>query len=375
MGDDAGQEWTVVPKKAKRGKNPAKHKALPVASSSSQDTDESDYPPNKSPPSDAQVKELKDKIQKCQIQWRETACRECLISEVLRRLSDPQDVASDSENKEVTKTFHRIDTALCAGLGSFESDSDHRRSIWQLCLFLDVVDTLQAHYDTCQSSATPNDRTPSIRKLASEPLLTGLDEAVLVSLGFEVNDPITIDGANAVEEVMEGHRVFLFAPFLAWGALLPEIFAIGHFFTKPFMIHRPRLYIGTSLTGIIESLERFAKKLKPDEYAYQGIRYLQTANKVRSPRSGPYFNINETLTANLDWNPIKLHYETQTPDFTRGCYHVAATLVDQTEDGEWQVPEFELHGGALHGLRVSGFRQPTECIVADAHRYSDICNL
>ena len=102
---------------------------------------------------------------------------------------------------------------------------------------------------------------------------------------------------------------------------------------------------------------------------------MQTANKCRSPRLGPYFNINEDLTAELYWNPIQLHYITESPDFTRGCYHVAATLREQTEDGEWQVPEFELHGGALRGLYVSGFRQPAECVVAEAHRYSNICNL
>lgn len=269
MGDVTATEWTVVPKKSKRSNKPAKPKALPKKELPQQspgtDTSASDSS-TKEQPSDTEIKELKEEIQKSLARWRGTTCRDALILEILRRLRKPLDVESNLESKTVTPDNFRIDTALCVGLGSFTSIADHRRSIWQLCLFLDVVDTLQTQYNANHTAAASESATPIFYKMASEPLMTALDEAVLSSFGFEVVNPLTDKGEDRIHAAMESPNVFLFAPYLPWFTLYPCIFSVGHFSAEHLVVHQPRLYIGTSIDDTLSFLEGIAKKPKQKKY-------------------------------------------------------------------------------------------------------------
>lgn len=80
------------------------------------------------------VATLIDEFGKCEKRWRDTECAKQVEAIFARRKWDIQE-------------------AICIGIGSFSVDWEHRyRSMWQLVLFMAVVELGTPLYNTCYTS-------------------------------------------------------------------------------------------------------------------------------------------------------------------------------------------------------------------------------
>ncbi|KAK3078461.1 hypothetical protein LTS18_007452 [Coniosporium uncinatum] len=123
-----------------------------------------------------------------------------------------------------------IDTAVCVGLGQLSVEAAvRRRAMWQLVLFLHVVESLQG------LGGGGGER---VKMFAQEPNFTALDEEFLKGLGVEV-----VTHPRGAEMVTE--RTFLYAPFLPWFVLLRDVLPGKD----------PRLYVGIDVNEVQERME------------------------------------------------------------------------------------------------------------------------
>jgi len=145
-----------------------------------------------------------------------------------------------------------VEEAVCIGIGSFSRDWEHRhRSLWQLVLFVHVVEQLRT-------------QCPEIKLYAQEPAFTPIDTSFLGLLGFEA--------LGAGIEMHIGMHTFVYAPFVDWHLLLP-LFLQGK---------DPPLYVGNEILDdytVYAQVEE--KKKKVDECNQLGHAFLQHRDMVK----------------------------------------------------------------------------------------------
>lgn len=155
----------------------------------------------------------------------------------------------------ITSKRWDIKTAVCIGIGSFSLDWEHRyRSLWQLALFVDVLDW-----------AMENDERSEVIIYAQDPIFSAVDIDFLSSL----RRPVIV-----VEDGIQKHissRTFIFSPFVDWALLLPT-------FIKD---RDPVLYIGNA---ILSSYEDYAGGQKcGDECGAIGKIFLDGREMTKVP--------------------------------------------------------------------------------------------
>jgi hypothetical protein len=176
------------------------------------------------------AEKLVAELRRLQERWRDTA-----VAEQVKKLVG-------AKKWEVTK-------AVCIGIGSFSIDWEHRhRSMWQLVLFLDVIE----HLGT------------DIQTYAQDPAFTPLDIQFLHLLSI-----ITVTTG------IEAHIMvasFVFSPFVDWYMLLPVFLASRH----------PVLYVGNE---IMDDYGAYAqtkeKREKLGECNELGKKFLQVREYVK----------------------------------------------------------------------------------------------
>ncbi|KAF1988923.1 hypothetical protein K402DRAFT_419256 [Aulographum hederae CBS 113979] len=131
------------------------------------------------------------------------------------------------------KSSGEVANAVCLALGSFsaEGGGDRMRSLWQLVLFMFVVEELR------QSR-----KGEEMEVFAQEPRFTDLDVEFLTALGVDVVQPP--EAKNRIEETS-----FLYAPFLQWEVLLPGVLHDA----------RPTLFLGNDVAGMAAMLQELGK--------------------------------------------------------------------------------------------------------------------
>jgi hypothetical protein len=145
-----------------------------------------------------------------------------------------------------------IHEAACIGIGSFSRDWEHRwRSMWQLVLFIDIIQLLKE-----------SDR--KVQVYAQDPAFTALDMEFLELLNI-----------TKVATGIESHittRSFVFSPFVDWYILLPT-------FLKD---KDPVLYVGNE---ILDDYTPYAqtedKKEKLEECNDLGKAFLEGKESVQ----------------------------------------------------------------------------------------------
>jgi hypothetical protein len=202
------------------------------------------------------VPKLQDLFSVMTGRWKETACAK-EVEEMMR------------------KRRWNLREALCIGIGSFSLDWEHRhRSMWQLVLFLGVVDMgTRCHYASVQSaelmvSLVSTDGT-TIELYAQEPIFTPLDEAFLAALNITV-----------LPSSIESHITsasFVFAPFVDWDLLLSV-------FLKE---KDPALYIGNDMLDDYSLYANTEKKKQILEECNElGKNFLEKRSGFKVPEFG-----------------------------------------------------------------------------------------
>ncbi|KAH9881105.1 hypothetical protein J1614_001599 [Plenodomus biglobosus] len=172
-------------------------------------------------------------FRKRQERWRDTDCARQVLGLLEEREWGVQD-------------------AVCIGIGSFSRDWEHRhRSMWQLVLFVGVVEQLRK-------------QNLEIKVYAQEPAFTPVDTAFLETLGIEVRE-------SDIQMHIAAHA-FVYSPFVDWYLLLPT-------FLKE---QDPELYVGNE---ILDDYTAYAqtedKRKKLDECNKLGQRFLESRNMVK----------------------------------------------------------------------------------------------
>ncbi|KAL1799176.1 hypothetical protein ACET3X_003213 [Alternaria dauci] len=146
-----------------------------------------------------------------------------------------------------------VEEAVCIGIGSFSRDWAHRwRSLWQLVLFVDVVERLKA-----------DNKDTELRCFAQDPAFTPLDVEFLSQLSITV-----------LESDLQSYitsQSFVYSPFVDWFLLLPT-------FLKS---KDPVLYVGNE---ILDDYSVYAqtkeKKERLEECNEVGKKWVEGREKV-----------------------------------------------------------------------------------------------
>jgi SRR1 len=203
-----------------------------------------------------QVEELTSKVAHYLDRWREHSERAKLHAAIRERFGsssgsrrDPGEETSLNGAERATCPDKTIHKAIMLGLGTFSDKSVWIiRCLWQLALFLDLVDTL--------TSLGLEPENPEIPKYASDPHFTPTDVALLKRLNITVIHPrgpseSMKDWQDADKDTVKPYltpSTFIFTPYLPWKTLLTSVFRASH----PF----PVLYVGTSVPQSLETMER-----------------------------------------------------------------------------------------------------------------------
>lgn len=226
----ADDGWTVVTHGLSKSAN--KHKSRPGKASHATASFPTDIVEGLT------AEKLIEDFKRLQSQWRETSLAKQIEDLLVKRTWDVQE-------------------AVCVGIGSFSLDWSHRhRSMWQLVLFMAVVEHLRA----ARTGLLPDSSHPNgIKIYAQEPAFTSLDVEFLKDLGVDV-----------VKNGVERHvsvKSFLYSPFVDWFFLLPT------FLSSP--TADPVLYVGND---ILDDYTMFAqseeKRVKLELCNELGKRFL-----------------------------------------------------------------------------------------------------
>ncbi|KAH0007053.1 hypothetical protein KCU78_g11978, partial [Aureobasidium melanogenum] len=169
------------------------------------------------------VQKLLDEHTRCKQQWVESEARRWLQQLLARQMAE----GGWSLNK-----------AVCVALGSPSlSWANRLRSVWQLVMFMDLVDMVRPSLKHANE----------LKLYAQEPRFTALDKDFLQSLGVAILEP-----PQAQELADESTLIFI--PCLEW---LLEL---------PFMLVavKSQLYISSSMHWIIDEAERSRNRLSAD---------------------------------------------------------------------------------------------------------------
>jgi hypothetical protein len=160
----------------------------------------------------------------------------------------------------LAETGVRCDSAVLAGLGELDAVvNDNMRGPWQLAMFLDCVDCIEEEMVGVQvldaialleldegeaektqkkeDKDTADEPEKHIRLYAQDPHFGKLEKEILTSFGFQI-----VEAPEVRHHITS--NTFLFAPFVEWPMLIPQI--IG--------ARDPFLYIGSDKNVMIEIL-------------------------------------------------------------------------------------------------------------------------
>ncbi|KAI4828137.1 hypothetical protein E4T45_10297 [Aureobasidium sp. EXF-8846] len=169
------------------------------------------------------VQKLLDEHNRCKKQWVDSEARRWLQQLLARQMAE----AGWSLNK-----------AVCVALGSPSlSWANRLRSVWQLVLFMDLVDMVRPRLN----------HADELKLYAQEPRFTSLDREFLRSLDITVLDP------PQAEELVD-KSTFIFVPCIEWLLELPFMLVA---------VETP-LYVSSSMHWIAEEAERFRNRLAAD---------------------------------------------------------------------------------------------------------------
>lgn len=166
---------------------------------------------------DADKSRLEQRVTELEIRYHkfQKLLRASRYWDQLRGLLDAQDV-------------RQIDSTVCLGLGSIDSESNSTvNSLWQLVLFQEIADHLQAKGHNAQ-----------LTRFAQDPKASAFDRLFLNHVGVDL-----LEHPSGVEKITDG--TFLYDPFLPWATMLVDVLP-GK---------RPALYIGSTMRGIIDLVE------------------------------------------------------------------------------------------------------------------------
>jgi hypothetical protein len=171
-------------------------------------------------------------FKKLQERWKDTA-----VAKQIEELA--------GKNKWVSRE------ATCIGIGSFSRDWEHRhRSMWQLVLFMDIVQYLAKDKD--------------MHLYAQDPVFTSLDKDFLQL--FHITTLDTGIEKNITPEC------FVYSPFVDWYILLPTFLASKN----------PTLYVGND---ILDDYSAYAqtedKKEKLEECNSLGKTFLHDRQSIK----------------------------------------------------------------------------------------------
>ncbi|OCK89497.1 uncharacterized protein K441DRAFT_278698 [Cenococcum geophilum 1.58] len=153
-----------------------------------------------------------------------------------------------------------VKEAFCLATSSFSFDWENRtRALWQLVLFMDVVQKVSRDGET-------------ISLFAQEPIFNDLDKSFLHALKITVLQGETSRVVPGDVNTYITRRSFVYAPFLQWNVLLPYVLKDKD----------PALYIGNDISHTIHQLQRH---LADTSLALSNIEeWLAIAEKFRLGR-------------------------------------------------------------------------------------------
>ncbi|KAI5207829.1 hypothetical protein E4T39_01762 [Aureobasidium subglaciale] len=169
------------------------------------------------------LEKLLDEHKRCKQQWVNSEARRWLQQLLARQMSE----SGWSLNK-----------AVCVALGSPSlSWANRLRSVWQLVMFMDLVDMVRPRLK----------HGDELKLYAQEPRFTSLDREFLKSL-----DILVLEQPRA-EEVVDGSSL-IFIPCLEWVLELPFMLVAA----------KSPLYISSSMHWVAEEAERARQRLAND---------------------------------------------------------------------------------------------------------------
>ncbi|CAD0112538.1 unnamed protein product [Aureobasidium uvarum] len=177
------------------------------------------------PPVDRSLtaQKLLDEHNRCKQQWVESDARRWLQQLLARQM---------------TEGGWSLNKAICVALGSPSlSWANRHRSVWQLVMFMDLVDLVRPKLNHANE----------FKLYAQEPRFTSLDREFLQSLDIAVLDP------PQAEELVD-QSTLIFIPCIEWLLELPFMLVAK---TSP-------LYVSSSMHWIIDEAERSRNRLVAD---------------------------------------------------------------------------------------------------------------
>ncbi|OCL08463.1 hypothetical protein AOQ84DRAFT_388818 [Glonium stellatum] len=160
------------------------------------------------------VKKLLHEYRQLKQRWDETLCAKQLRA-ILR-----------------SRKWH-VNKAFCLATSSFSFDWENRmRALWQLVLFMDVVQNVSREGET-------------VSLFAQEPLFNDLDKSFLNALDVTILQGGTSRVVAGDINTYITPRSFVYAPFLQWNVLLPYVLKGND----------PALYIGNDISLTILQLQ------------------------------------------------------------------------------------------------------------------------
>jgi hypothetical protein len=184
------------------------------------------------------VQKRTDLIQRCRAEYGNSDIAAAVRTRLRQALDD---------------TARECDTAVMVGLGKLDTTDSDIRPVWQLVLFLDIVEHLSSeqkkrrYAEDDETDMNMDDGpgpapllSPVIKMYAQDPVFRPLEKEILASFGIEVV-------ANPAARKLITPSTFLFAPFVHWMTVLRYTISTSD----------PMLYIGANLTEVIELLEHY----------------------------------------------------------------------------------------------------------------------
>lgn len=169
------------------------------------------------------VQKLSEEHKRCKQQWVESDTRQWLQQLLARQMPEGG---------------WPLNKAVCVALGSPSlSWANRLRSVWQLVMFIDMVETVQAKLN----------HTNELKLYAQEPRFTQLDKHFLESLNVAV-----LEQPGAEELVDESSLIFI--PCLEWVLELPFMLVAA----------KSPLYVSSSMHWVADEAERARHRLNND---------------------------------------------------------------------------------------------------------------